>query len=135
MPLSRVPANLKFAYSHIDKKFVEKSTNINYRINDIVRATSTSSIPTLCRQFFDISSSITPPSNPSLFEYEPIQQFFADPNYLLNNNTDALPTRPPRKLRRLNMLHVKLHSNVSQMSMSIASALRHPNAAEFMAVH
>ena len=44
-----------------------------------------------------------------------------------------LPTRPPRKLRRINMLNAKLHSNVSQIAMSIASALRHPNANEFMA--
>ena len=31
------------------------------------------------------------------------------------------------------MLHAKLHSNVSQMPMSITSALRHPHAADFMA--
>ena len=31
------------------------------------------------------------------------------------------------------MLKAKLHSNVSQMPMSIASALRHPNASDFMA--
>ena len=77
-----------------------------------------------------------PPTDPSLFEYEPIQQFFADPNYLLNtnnNNNNALPTRSLRKVRRINMLKAKLNSNVSQMPMSIASALRHPNAADCMA--
>ena len=102
VPLSRVPANTKFAYLHIGKSFIEKSTNISYRIHDIFRVTSPP--PTLCLQFFDISSSLTPPRDSSLFEYESIKQFFADPNYLINtNDTINLLIRPTRKLRRINM--------------------------------
>ena len=119
MPLSRAPTNLKFAYLHIGKDFIEKSTNISYRIHDIVCVTSSSSLPTLCLQFFDISSNLTPPTDPFLFEYEPIQQFFADINYIINNNnsTIALPTRPKRKLRQINMLKAKININVSLMPM------------------
>ena len=54
MSLSRAPANVKFAYLHIGKDFVEKSTDTSYRIHDIVRVTSSSSLSTLCLQFFDI---------------------------------------------------------------------------------
>ena len=83
---------MKFAYLHIGKNFIENSTKLSYRIHDIVRVTSSSSIPTICIRFFDISSSVIPPTDPALFEYEPIQQFFADPNYLITttNNNDAL---------------------------------------------
>ena len=88
---------MKFAYSHVGYNFVEKSTNISYRINDIVRVTSSSSLPTICLQFYDISSSLIPPTDSSLFEYEPITQFLADSNYLLNNNNS--PTRPSRNIR------------------------------------
>ena len=102
---------------------------ISYRIHDIVRVTSSSSFTTLCLQFFDVSSNLTPPTDSSLFDYQPIQQFFADKNCIINNNNSniALPTR---KLRRKNMLNAKINSNVSQMPMFI---LRHPNAADFMA--
>ena len=136
VPLSRAPSNIiKFAYLTFGKDFIKKSTNISYRIHDIVRVTSSSSLPTLCLQFVDISSNLTPPTDSFLFEYEPIQQFFADKNYIINNNNSniVLPTRPTRKLRRVNMLKAKINSNVSQIPMSIASALRYPNAADFMA--
>ena len=116
-------------YLHIGKNFIEKSTNISYRIHDIVCVTSSLSLLTLCLKFFDISSNLTPSTDPSLFEYEPIQQFFADPNYIINtNDTINLPIRPTRKLRRINMLKAKINSNASHMPVSIASALRHPNA-------
>ena len=63
VPFSKAAATMKFAYVHIGSNFVEKSTNISYRINDIVRVTSASSIPTICLQFYDISSSLIPPTD------------------------------------------------------------------------
>ena len=54
-------------YLHIGKDFVETYTDISYRIYDIVHITSSSSLPTLCLQFFDISSSFTPSIYPSIF--------------------------------------------------------------------
>ena len=61
--LSRAPANVNFAYLHIGKNFFEKSTNISYRIRDIIRVTPSSSLPTICFQFFDLSSSPIPPTD------------------------------------------------------------------------
>ena len=140
--LSLAPTNVNsiFAYLHIGKNFVEKFTNISYRIHDIVRVTSSSSrhIANLCLQFFDTSSSLTPPTDSSLSEYEPIYTtfFFADTNYIVNNNNAytpiPLPTHPTRKLRRISMLKAKINSNEFQMPMSIASALIHPKASDFM---
>ena len=72
VPLSIASASMKFAYIHVGHNFVEKSTNISNRINDIVRVTSASSIPTICLQFYDISSSLIPPTDSAFFEYEPI---------------------------------------------------------------
>ena len=123
---------MKFAYLHIGKDLVEKSTNISYRIHDIVRVTFSSlELPTLCLQFFDISPSLIPPSDPSLFEYEPIQQYFTDTSYIFHNNNPTI-TRPTRKLHHISILKAKINRNVSQMPMSIASALRHLSALDFM---
>ena len=116
--LSRAPANAKFAYLHIGNNFIEKSANLSHCIHDIARVTSPSSPPTICRQLYDISSSLTPPDDRSLFEYEPIQQYFADPNYINNNNNNnnnALPICPTRKLCQINILKAKRHSNSSQL--------------------
>ena len=73
VPLARALANVKFAYLHIGKNFVENSTKLFYIIHHIVRVISSSSLPTLCLQFYDIISFLLPPADPSLFEYELIQ--------------------------------------------------------------
>ena len=55
-----------------------------------------------------------PPRDPSLYEYEPIEQFFLDKNYILNNNNNNnTPIRPPARIRRINMLIAKRNINIS----------------------
>ena len=58
--------------------------------------------------------------------------FFLDKNYILHNNNNT-PTRPPARLRRVNMLIAKRHANISDNPMSINQALRHEYADSFMA--
>ena len=135
MPISRAPANIRFAYKHLGNTFKEIDTDISYRFHDIVKLSNSLSAVTPCFQFYSTSLYSTPPASASPYEYEPIEQIFLDKNYKLNNNSNNnnTPTRPPARVRRVNMLMAKRYANITDSPMSITQALKHEYADAFMA--
>ena len=76
LPISKAPSKIRFAYKHITNTFLESDTKITYQLHDIVRLSSGLSAATPCFQVFNTSRFKKPPSDPSLYQYEPIEQFF-----------------------------------------------------------
>ena len=132
LPIARAPAASKFAYPHIGRSFVEKDTNTTYRITDIVTVASPLTTPTACVKFYDVSLYSSPYTDSDLYEYESIQDFFSDANYVFSSISSA-PTRPNARVRKINMLKAKIATNINDHPMSIGQALRHKYASEFMA--
>ena len=95
VPLSidKAPASIKYAFSHINSKFIEKITNTTYFITDIVNLSSPEISKTPCLKFYDMSLYKSPPKDNDSYEYESISEFFSD--------TNNLPTRPNARIRKL----------------------------------
>jgi hypothetical protein len=122
-------AKYKFAFAFLNHSFTDKSSNSQYMIHDIVKL-STPLVPNAyCFRYYPTKEFAAPPSNDADFEYESIDEFLLDENYTL---PATIHTRPPAKVRKIQMLKAKAKYSVPNDPMSIKQALAHPCAAQFM---
>ena len=82
-----------------------------------------------CFQYYNVDLFPTTPENNSDFEYESIDDVIHDSNYTFQI---PLPTKPNAKVRRTCMTTARRKINISDEPMSIAQAIAHPYADQFM---
>ena len=63
--------------------FQDKSSNLSYDIGDIVTCSAPNYASVISFKFFDTFVFSAPSSLNDLFNYEKVEQFFADKNYVL----------------------------------------------------
>jgi hypothetical protein len=123
---ARVPSKYKFAYNFLKISFIDKSNDVTNMIHDF----STPQVNNVhCFQYYSTADFASPPQLATDYEYEPIEKFLQDPYYKLPK---TIPTRPPAKIRRINMLSAKRSHATLDSPMSIRQALAHPCAEEFL---
>ena len=127
--LSRSAGKYKFAFKYINQIFTDNTTNSRYRIQDIVRLSTSVVSNIYCFQYYNVDLFPTTPENNSDFEYESIDDVIHDSNYTFQI---PLPTKPNARVRRTCMITARRKINISDEPMSIAQAIAHPYADQFM---
>ena len=127
LPYHAAPKSSKRYYNYIGRTFQDKSNGSSYEIVDIVTSSAPDNAAVITFKFFDTSTFSVPPSLDDLFEYEEIDQFLADKNYVFTSPVQSYLRRKAHQLK------VQKEKGIPSIPLSIDQALRHQYSAGFMA--